>query len=313
VNLAALAGLRTVPTLTAGRVPTMLNSRVVLRSADDRKGQVPFTIRSYARLVPIADVAKTPDALRVALTYGRNIASARRAAVDQAIHDMFRRLAVTLPSGDRGTSRAPGTRHDLVSARDGYVDQVIHCCGMPTCPVEAVQTSVESMSWTVGTERVQTHEDQADRLRLIAARFATTSQPARKTIRTSNRDSSASITLDCFGGENPGTFALALNRLLLNTLELDKTDGLQLNLKYVSAYECHDLRFGVFSCYGVLEDDQPATVVPTVERVVVKPVTDRPSWQTYMAMLKKHLEDVEQRRFSLDSTSPYEISLTALS
>ena len=61
---------------------------------------------------------------------------------------------------------------------------------------------------------------------------------------------------------------------------------------YASVYECHDERFGVFSCHGYLTSRRSTLSVGNVVTTIsVRAVTGIPEWNHYLERLKTWLSD----------------------
>ena len=173
-----------------------------------------------------------------------------------------------------------------------YVKEVAHCCGMPTCPVEAVnKVAVPMMSNRVLLSPHRAASVMSSFVSNIGDRTwnvekaAAVEQPVVQ--RRADRPL-AYVRIKCGLMRRRGSFAVALNALLLRRVSV-KEGTAGFDFTYLSSYECHDQRFGVFTCYGRrLPADQnskdarldlhPASVVHQVD---VRPVTHAKRWEDH--------------------------------
>jgi hypothetical protein len=153
---------------------------------------------------------------------------------------------------------------------------------------------------------VQARKLQAERLRLITNRFRV-GEISDSVGPDPPSAAAASIQMQCTQGHMAGTFAAAVNALVFRRLE-QRPDAIThcVNLKYVSSYECHDKRYGVFTCYGVMEPGGPTVPEPVIERITIRPVSGHDAWRQYLERLADFLNQDPNNRTRIYRIDPEE-------
>jgi hypothetical protein len=110
------------------------------------------------------------------------------------------------------------------------------------------------------------------------------------------------------GLDHPGSLAFAMNTLLLRTVrQKSPPPPSTFRATYMSAYECHDESFALFSCYGVLEEAAKMAIgTDTIVEIVIQPVTHEERWRDYIRALVAHLNrGMSSNQFSFhDEVTP---------
>jgi hypothetical protein len=180
---------------------------------------------------------------------------------------------------------------------------------MMTCPVEGVHKCIEALGQTLLAKSIFDPEDRRDHAAGILRKFlvGTVDPEHRSLLLTGHAEKRlASIKLGCLGADRPGTFAHALNALLRRRVVPCPTRSREahlFNFTYVSSYECHDQRFGVFTCYGTLEPgrDRPQSLPTDFLRYVeIRPVGHLDAWYAYAEELKAFLNEASKNREAYD-------------
>ena len=190
------------------------------------------------------------------------------------------------------------------------------CCGMQSCPIEAVHKVVGSAGLA--------QEDQAKRDEVndnIASRYwaADGRDPVwaevpqlngsyaspEKTEALSPQGPRAFITVKCDGALRRGTFAVSVASLLgwqVSTRRYGPGEAVGrkvVHLTYLSGSECHDNRFGLFSLYGFTQDDDQrpiGAVADIVKTVDIRPITRVKDWAAYEKGLADFLNGTNPER-----------------
>jgi hypothetical protein len=186
---------------------------------------------------------------------------------------------------------------------------VSDCCGMPTCPVECVHKIAEVTADAPIWRDKDTPEKQfkASSWRLWNAETWLQSRNlfrhylADPTLTIADPDDAAPlahIMMHCEAGRSTGAFAVAVNTLIMQGLHAMKAGSSKIHsvfdLTYVSLSECHDSRYGVFTCYGrqttTVPDDAPA-LCKVIESILIWPISpaDTRAWATYATDLCKFM------------------------
>jgi hypothetical protein len=211
---------------------------------------------------------------------------------------------------------------DFREVAQKVVGQVEHCCGMLTCPVEAFHRCAEGRFLMPAYEmacdemyindrrRARAAANQFRHVREVATRlFVDKTEPA--SINGYKKTGLAHFRIDCaiegsqqrpriqingqrWPAPRAGVLASIFAQLLLGRVEPHasaRSDSL-VDLTYLSSYECHDARFGVFSCYGKLIDESVEKVDDSykIRSVIITPFYGD-KWGGYAEDLAGHLSE----------------------
>jgi voltage-gated potassium channel Kch len=191
-----------------------------------------------------------------------------------------------------------------------YLEQATQCCGMPTCPIEPFNR----IALTALSNPQFRYNKQ---INSIARCFAPGTWDVPKSVDSEERALRrplASIRIECEQMNVPGSYAAAINAMLLRTVVPSavgknagtggRADGARspaeektqyaFDFTYLSSYECHDERFGVFTCYGrrvkTVPKGQDELLPKSVIRMIeVRPATRPEEWKTYVEELEGFL------------------------
>ena len=206
-------------------------------------------------------------------------------------------------------------------AGEGVVHQTTSCCGMNTCPVDAYHRCAEARFRMPMLKVGRAEAYTGDRLsRAAALRKRATLDRLQAgyivnrtdvPLSSSTRRGLAEFRIDChyepseesclvvkarermFGKLNegptrrpgPDVLAHTVSTLLFGQLKDVAGQEPLMHLTYLSASECHDARFGVFTCYGrltALEHNEPRDSSSAIESVTITPYTgDVGAWDEY--------------------------------
>jgi hypothetical protein len=297
-------------------VPSFSHSRIVTLSNNG------FLIKSFASLEPL----QSDDPVvfsRLAAVCGQTPEPAsgssdpeRARAVARMEHTRYvlwyaQRLLAPLDGGHRSgvidtfeqTFHPPSEPNGKKPPDDGletltsaYREQVNQCCGMLNCPVEGFHKSIEALGETYLGQKIYEPKLRKMHAESVLRRFVIGTVDANHpslALRTLPPRQLASIKLGCTGAEKPGAFAHVLNAMLLRTLTLVPDAQRIFNFTYVSSYECHDQRFGVFTCYGTLER-RPAEgcrIQDLLRYVEIRPTGCYDPWKRYAEALREFLNE----------------------
>ncbi len=187
-----------------------------------------------------------------------------------------------------------------------YTESVARCCGMLNCPIELFHNLVEAAPLTLKDQgrrhdRIRRFVDRFDvsaefdqPLTARACRQHGVEQPRWVQLPNTVADTAdfANITLKCRHADTPGAAGVALNALLLQEVEQDTESTVVFNTTYASAYECHDERFGLFSCIGYrTQAGTPLTAREVISEFSIEPIGQGPSWVDYERDLSAFLKE----------------------
>jgi voltage-gated potassium channel Kch len=277
--LAHLAGGKVLVDKQQRRRPSLSNSKVIALP-DGR-----FMVRSFAYLAPPRHTVSSGFSRLTAL--GGAVSTDGSGAGKRQPMDYLRELL-----------HCPADASNNDDKLRGYITQVQQCCGMPNCPVEAFHKMILASQQTVLGEMIRVSVARTTHHGQILGHFATQIvSPASDELKAPGLDTTqlplASIRLTCREGAAPGTFAQALNGLMFQEFIRDQELRWVFNSTYVSAYECHDERFALFTCYGALERCAAPHVGlrKVLDKVEIKPVREYDAWREYAVELRKFLGD----------------------
>lgn len=287
-TLAWMSGLRPVaPPNGHGDFPSLSNAKVIPLPGDE------FVVRSFAYMssspaglepsferltVSGATCTKLADPLRV-------LELLLRPSAPGSVSMRQRLAAVTDPAA---------FTHDFEPYAKQAVTHIQRCCGMLNCPIEATHKVAGSSAQTIASRTIRPADLRAGHGKALLKHFTfDDSGKEPPPVQTTDKGF-ASIRLTCRNGKKAGTLAQALNALLFRSLvPSEDAPAWVFNSTYVSAYECHDERYAVFTCYGALEPPLSNRAVPAIddvlEQIEIKPVRDADAWADYAARLCSHL------------------------
>jgi hypothetical protein len=317
--LAALAGLRVSRQVELKNIPSFGDAKFVLLHADE------FEFRSFMYLVPVELTAygtlSEPKFSRLAIVHGE---SAKQLDMD-VIGEIEAMLARSLhadrrasrPSANRATQASCRTvhtelgkleRHEIPSVlgdeceRQDELANAIRlastrqCCGMPNCQIEGFHKVAEAARLTPIALK-----DRRDRLEMgrgLASRLLVDLvDKDEKALRYPSFPANvpvAMVRVRCKLGHKPGAFAAVVNALLCRQMEPNEDVTKRMNLTHVSAMECHDERFGLFTCYGTV-DNSSHTELPKLHDVImstrISPMRGRTEWSAYAKQLREFMSE----------------------
>jgi hypothetical protein len=287
-NLAALAGYHALAEESSVPRPQLsfANTRLIARPGNKFivKGfayldadAAPFVAgaaqRTFCRLGVVAGHQPPEAPAAGALLFVRPDGEAVPADVIKDVQDLF--------GGGVGATE-PST----------YERQLQYCCGMPNCPVEAFN---KVSAGIFGVPPAASDGGRAAAHQRLAGRFRIgTYQPTDR--KDADDRAFAHFRLTCAEEGAAGAFAIALHALLCTRLvPMSTPPEFVFNLTYISSYECHDERFGVFTCYGRrtprfrakrhTDVADPLTAADVIEELEIFPIRNGRSgaspWQGY--------------------------------